>query len=163
MTADGHGTATEHLGDELSAALDYELEPVEATRVERHLDGCADCRAELAGLERARRTIRELGPVEAPPGLVDGIIRRRQGATRRAAALVGVAASLLVGLSLVAVEPPPAERPVAAPEPTLVRSDSGFVRLESTPRRDRDEDQTEPSLADRAHDAGQELLEFLTG
>jgi anti-sigma factor RsiW len=154
-----------HLGAELSASLDYELDPDEARRVEEHVDECSECRAELASLERVRRILRELPPVEARPGFFDGLIADRHRATRRGAALVGVAASLLVVLSLLAADPlarGDASDTAAEPSPpTVVRGDNGLVRLESHDRGDHDD--PEPSLLDRAHDASRDLLDFLAG
>jgi anti-sigma factor RsiW len=154
-----------HPGPDLSASLDRELDTATLRQMEEHLEGCADCREELAALEQVRQAVRDLPCMEAPPGLVDRIVARRQGATRRAAALVGVAASLLAALSLVAVEPreapPGAARP--SPTPTMIRGDDGLIRLEGGGRSDRQDDEGRLSLLDRAHDAGEDLLELLTG
>jgi anti-sigma factor RsiW len=166
MTSDDmHEVPLGHLGPDLSASLDRELDTASLRRMEEHLEDCADCRDELAALERTRQAVRDLPCVEAPPGLIDRIVARRQGATRRAAALVGVAASLLAALSLVAVEPrqaPPGPTG-PSPTPTMVRGDNGLIRLEAGGRTDRRDDGSEPSLLDRAHDAGEDLLELLTG
>jgi anti-sigma factor RsiW len=157
----------EHMGPALSASLDLELEPAEARQVEEHLDGCPDCRAELASLERVRRIVRELPPVGAPAGFVDGLVDRRHRATRRGAALVGAAASLLVVLSLLAADPLTRSdgRDAATADrepPIVIRADNGLVRLESHDRDGNDED-SEPSLLDRAQGASRDLLDFLAG
>lgn len=156
-----------HMGPALSASLDYELDPSEARQVEEHLDGCAECRAELAGLERVRRILRELPPVGAPEGFVEGLVADRHRSTRRGAAVVGAAASLLVVLSLLAADPlgRAGVADSATPDrdrPTVIRGDNGLVRLGSHDR-DRDRDDAEPSLLDRAHGASQGLLDFLAG
>lgn len=53
--------------EQLSAYLDAELEADEQRRVQTHLDQCADCRAELAGLENVRDRVRtEAAPLTAP-------------------------------------------------------------------------------------------------
>ncbi|MEA3502257.1 MAG: zf-HC2 domain-containing protein, partial [Actinomycetota bacterium] len=91
-----------HLGDRLSAYLDGELATLEHRRVTRHVIDCADCRAELQELDRARIAIRSLpgvettmtGEIPAPPSRH----RRRKpivaggiGAAAAAALLFGLA------------------------------------------------------------------------
>ncbi len=55
-----------HVGEELSAFLDGELATAETPIVTRHLDGCAECRLELADLDRSRTAIRALPGLESP-------------------------------------------------------------------------------------------------
>jgi anti-sigma factor RsiW len=147
----------------LSASLDYELDPEEAQQVEEHVDGCADCRAELAGLERVRRILRELPPESAPSGFVEELVDDRHRANRRGVALVGVAASLLAVLSLAAAEP------LGQSDTTTTVGARGngddMVRLETLDAaNNRDgEDESDMSVLDRAHAAGRGLLDFLGG
>ncbi|MEZ5174617.1 MAG: zf-HC2 domain-containing protein [Acidimicrobiia bacterium] len=55
-----------HLGEQLSAYLDGELVTTEMPAVVAHLDGCTDCRRELADLDRSRTAVRALPGVEPP-------------------------------------------------------------------------------------------------
>lgn len=58
---------TAHVSAErLSLYLDAALEPAVRRRVERHLEGCPDCRHRLAGLERVVAGLARL-PAGAPP------------------------------------------------------------------------------------------------
>lgn len=50
-----------------------ELDPVEGKRFDAHVDSCARCRAELAGLERTRAALREM-PDEEPPSSLSAIL-----------------------------------------------------------------------------------------
>ena len=67
-----------------------ELDPVEGKRFDAHVEGCARCRAELAGLERTRAALREM-PDEEPPSSLSAILlheaaRHAPAAPARAAA-----------------------------------------------------------------------------
>ncbi|GMR02267.1 MAG: hypothetical protein BMS9Abin20_0595 [Acidimicrobiia bacterium] len=55
-----------HVGEELSAFLDGELTTEEVPIVTGHLDGCSECRLELADLDRSRTAIRALPGLESP-------------------------------------------------------------------------------------------------
>lgn len=55
-----------HVGEELSAFLDGELTTAEIPIVTGHLDGCTECRLELADLDRSRTAIRALPGLESP-------------------------------------------------------------------------------------------------
>lgn len=119
---DGHRELRELLGSYASG----HLPETEADRVRAHLDGCADCRAEL---DELRAVVRALGsvdvssftdPAPVPPGLGDGVRRAVAQARadhdadelgrRRAAAderrrrsrlrLVGAAAAVVVALGV---------------------------------------------------------------
>ncbi|MEO5680224.1 MAG: anti-sigma factor, partial [Acidimicrobiales bacterium] len=50
--------------------LDGELEPAEAAAVAVHLDGCSACGLERDEVEAARRAVRALPRLEAPPGVL---------------------------------------------------------------------------------------------
>ncbi len=50
-----------------------ELDPVEGKRFDAHVDSCARCRAELAGLERTRAALREM-PDQEPPSSLSAIL-----------------------------------------------------------------------------------------
>ncbi len=91
-----------HLGDRLSAYLDGELVSLEHRRVTKHLVDCADCRAELQELDRARIAVRSLPGVETTmTGEIPAtpVPRRRR---RIIAGAIGAsaAAALLVGLAV---------------------------------------------------------------
>lgn len=60
---------TTHPTEELTALLDGALPPERAARVERHLEGCAACRAELERLASAVATLRRLPPPPSPSPL----------------------------------------------------------------------------------------------
>ena len=86
-----------HLGEELSAYLDGELATMEMPAVMEHLASCADCRDELADLDRSRTAVRALPGVE-PPEFLE--VRRAATPHRRriwpaAAAVGGIAAAAL--------------------------------------------------------------------
>lgn len=61
---------TGHAGDLLSAWLDGELTPAEATEVATHVDGCAACGAERDQVEASRMAVRSLPSLEAPAGVL---------------------------------------------------------------------------------------------
>lgn len=92
-----------HLGDRLSAYLDGELVTLEHRRVTRHLGECADCRAELQDLDRARIAIRSLPGVEATMTTEIPVVPLAHRRRRRIIAGgfgAAAAAALLVGLSV---------------------------------------------------------------
>jgi hypothetical protein len=148
---------SDHPGDYLSALLDRELDPATAQSVNRHVDTCSACLTELTSLDRVRRIIRELPPVTAPPDFVTGLVDERQRANRRGMAIAGMAACLVVVMSLVVAEPLHSTEPAA----TDIVPDPDLVRLGSNQTRDGDE--LERSMLDRAHAAASDLLEFLAG
>jgi len=95
-----------------------ELDPEDASAVERHLAGCAECRAELAGLralkrsvdfqplsDDERRSLRDGFAREArlAPGQVYELPARRTLWERHAGQIVGAAASIVVLLFAVLV------------------------------------------------------------
>jgi Putative zinc-finger len=92
----------EHPGELLTAYLDDELSGEEARAVEAHLVACGRCSAELDELSAARRLLRGLPPVPAPPGFTRELIERRRRSTRRGAALAVAAAgvAMLAGFAL---------------------------------------------------------------
>ncbi len=65
--------------EELSALLDGELERVRAEEARRHLAGCAECTARLAGMQRSVATLRGLATAPPPPEILHRI--RRQTAS----------------------------------------------------------------------------------
>jgi Putative zinc-finger len=101
----GLGDVSEHPGDLLSAYLDDELSAGEARRVEAHLVSCGACSAELGDLGAARRLLRDLPAVPAPPGFTRGIVERRRRSTRRGAGLALAAAGVALVLGLALAEP----------------------------------------------------------
>jgi Na+-transporting methylmalonyl-CoA/oxaloacetate decarboxylase gamma subunit len=62
--------------DRLSAYLDGVLGADDAERVERHLEGCSSCRAELAGLRRVVRQLERTRRSAPPPLLAEAVARR---------------------------------------------------------------------------------------
>lgn len=86
-----------HPGEELSAYLDGELATMEMPVIMEHLASCADCRDELADLDRSRTAVRALPGVE-PPAFLE--FRQTTAPHRRriwpaAAAVGGIAAAAL--------------------------------------------------------------------
>ena len=105
-----------HFGERLSAYLDGELSAVEQRQVSDHVVRCAECRAELHDLDKARTAIRSLPGVDT--GQLDQIpapapFRRRRVAYAGAIG-IAAAAALFVGLSL-----------GGQPEPTFSLDDLG--------------------------------------
>jgi hypothetical protein len=60
--------------DLLSAHVDGALAPDERAALEAHLAGCAECRRELAALERTVALVRAIEPARAPAGFVDRVV-----------------------------------------------------------------------------------------
>jgi predicted anti-sigma-YlaC factor YlaD len=99
---------------DLGAHLLGALEPAESRRVEAHLDGCADCRAELAELAALPGLLALVDPADlsAPPvtpspdlfARVSAAVRRPSRVRRRllliAAALVLVAGGAVAGVAV---------------------------------------------------------------
>jgi anti-sigma factor RsiW len=59
-----------HPGDLLSAWLDDELTPAEASEVAAHLEGCPACAAERDEVEASRTALRALPRLDVPEGLL---------------------------------------------------------------------------------------------
>ena len=76
--------------ESLSAFLDEALAPDERRQVAAHLEGCPDCRRELARLEQTVALLRRVEPARAPVGFVDRVLEaaRPRPWYRRAAASV---------------------------------------------------------------------------
>ena len=85
-----------HLGEQLSAYLDGQLNTLEHDFVVSHLDFCTDCRLELHELDSARTAIRSLPGLE-PPEFLDAhrerVERERWSRRRVVAAGAGIAAA----------------------------------------------------------------------
>jgi predicted anti-sigma-YlaC factor YlaD len=120
---------SEHPGDLLSAYLDGELSASEEREVESHLVACGACNAELDDLGAARRMLRELPPVPAPPGFTRGLVERRRRSVRRGTGLALVAASVAVILGL-ALADPQEDQPCGS-QPMSLSGDAS--RLDTTP------------------------------
>lgn len=82
-----------HLGEQLSAYLDGELVTAEIPVVSSHLDGCPDCRRELADLDRSRTAVRALPGVEPPEFLTPRIEERRSRRGLKTAVAVAAGAA----------------------------------------------------------------------
>ena len=76
--------------ESLSAFLDEALAPDERQRVAQHLEGCPECRRELARLEQTVALLHRVEPVRAPVGFVDAVTAaaRPRPWYRRVAAVV---------------------------------------------------------------------------
>ncbi len=84
-----------HAGEALSAYLDGELAIDEQHEVVGHLEGCSDCRRELADLDAARTAVRALPVLEPAVSLeVPTLAARRRPA--RSVAWVAAAAAAVV-------------------------------------------------------------------
>lgn len=89
-----------HIGDQLSAYLDSQLDPNVLFSVEAHLADCAECRIELDGVSEIRDLVRALPTVEVPAGLLDlpaEVIPLRPR-RRRSLVAAAAAATLVVGI-----------------------------------------------------------------
>lgn len=60
--------------DLLSAYLDEGVDPDERSRVDAHLEGCAECRRELEALRGTVALLHRVEPVQAPVGFVDRVM-----------------------------------------------------------------------------------------
>jgi anti-sigma factor RsiW len=91
--------------DQLSALLDGALGADEGGAVERHLDGCADCRRELERLRGTVALLRRLEPARAPAGFVGAVLRATRPRYRRLldAAFLPLSAKLPVELAAAAM------------------------------------------------------------
>jgi hypothetical protein len=115
---------------DLTALLRGELSNADVTEVADHLDGCEECRQDLAEtavghalLTGTTRTLRRSAPVELPdvPPLDASTSARRGRAWLRPLGLVAAAAALVVGTAVVvdwADRPPAPPATVATPERT---------------------------------------------
>jgi len=86
----------------LSAFLDDELTVDERSEVASHLEGCAACSSDLAGIARVRGWVRAL-PVAEPPIPLVPALRRRPPWIWAAASVA--AAALAVGLVVSPADP----------------------------------------------------------
>ncbi|HMQ28956.1 MAG TPA: zf-HC2 domain-containing protein [Acidimicrobiales bacterium] len=76
-------TSGDHLGDLLSALVDGELTTHEEAAAREHLDGCADCRDELAATEATAALVRGLPAVDPRFGFYERMLRGRRFAPDR--------------------------------------------------------------------------------
>jgi anti-sigma factor (TIGR02949 family) len=86
-----------HPTDKLSAYLDGELPPDDATAVAQHLQDCPDCQAELDALHRVRQLLRQLGPPAVPFGLVETLLIRPRRRVLPVAWAASAAAAIALG------------------------------------------------------------------
>lgn len=92
-----------HLGEQLSAYIDGQLDTTEHQFVISHLEFCTDCRLELHELDAARTAIRSLPGLEPPEFIAvhrERIERERWTTRRVAAAGVGIAAAAAILFSV---------------------------------------------------------------
>lgn len=91
--------------EELVGVIDGETSGRRREEVDRHLDACAECRAERATMERLLRAIGDL-PASAPvsPALEEGVVARirvrRGGSSWRRLVGPGVAAAAMLALAI---------------------------------------------------------------
>lgn len=155
--------------EHLSAYLDDALAPEERREIAAHLDGCAECRRELARLEGTVALLRRVEPARAPVGFVDRVVeaaRPRPWYRRLAAAVflpfsvkLPAEATALVMVALLAVyvfERTPAlqesasrleparESPAAAPPPV----ERPAAVQEVPPRKEAREEKAKASASD---------------
>ncbi len=93
-----------HPIDLLSAFLDDELSSQERSMVASHLESCATCSSDLAGLARVKNWVRALPDQEPPVPLVPSLRRPPRWIWAAASA---AAAVLAIGLVVSPTEPAP--------------------------------------------------------
>lgn len=100
----------------VSAYHDGELSPAVRGELERHLQGCSACAAELGRLRRLSGLAGSMAPIPMPPAAMERLHRRVDGLPSRpilrlAEAVSGVAAAILIacviGLAAGGVGPEP--------------------------------------------------------
>ena len=92
-------TACNEVQERLSAWLDGELALEERREMAAHLEVCADCRRELALLERLDAVLGSL-EAPAPARLAEGVLERLQPRRRYRWQHLAMAASLILGIAL---------------------------------------------------------------
>jgi anti-sigma factor RsiW len=131
--------------ESLSAFLDDALGPDERRQIEAHLEGCADCRRELAALKQTVGLLHRVEAPRAPAGFVDRVTAapRLVPWYRRllAAAFLPLSAKLpaevtaLVMVALLAAyvfeRTPALQQAVSRPEPAAPRADEAGRRPEA--------------------------------
>jgi len=91
-----------HLGDQLSAYADSQLEPAERLLADTHLNECPDCRDELAVVAGARQSMRALPMLEPPARalrLPAEVVQLRP-ARRRVLVAAAATVALVVGIGV---------------------------------------------------------------
>ena len=63
-----------HLGTQISALIDGELDGVELDRANAHLAGCAACQAEAAELRQLKRELRALGELDCADAVTSRLL-----------------------------------------------------------------------------------------
>ena len=92
-----------YVSDRLSAYVDGELAVAERGRVETHLAGCEDCRADLRALRWTKRLLQQVPQVKIPRSFVirEADVTARRPARRRMSLLVTQWATAAVALLLI--------------------------------------------------------------
>ena len=157
--------------ESLTAFLDEALAPDERQRVAQHLEGCPECRRELARLEQTVALLHRVEPVRAPVGFVDAVTaaaRPRPWYRRVAAAVflpfsvkLPAEATALVMVALLAVyvfERTPALRESARTQPE-VREDPREKTVRPAPRGLTDRFARDPSSGERSPESKARPLE----
>lgn len=85
--------------ERLSAYMDHELEPAVHEQVERHLETCGACRAELRWLERLWEALAHV-PEPAPVDITTAVLARLPRRERRWPQSLALAAAVLLGVFL---------------------------------------------------------------
>ncbi len=89
-----------HIGDQLSAYLDHQLDASARSSIDDHLAGCDTCRDELEAVSRVRIRLRALPLLEPPPSVLQPPAEVVPLRPARRRVLVGAAAvaALVVGI-----------------------------------------------------------------
>lgn len=93
-------SATNHLGELLSAYLDGEVTTDESVTIRGHLADCESCRAELGDVMEARAAVRALPLLEPPAFLLPAVEQPAVGRWYVPVAAAVVVVVLAVGLLL---------------------------------------------------------------
>ncbi|MBI2528037.1 MAG: zf-HC2 domain-containing protein [Candidatus Rokubacteria bacterium] len=115
--------------EHFSALLDEALAGQERAAVDRHLEGCAECRQELGRFQRTVALIHGLAPARAPVGFVDRVLaaarptswhervgRRLLGPWRQRVPLGAAALLLVAGAAVYVFQKTPELQQAARPE-----------------------------------------------
>jgi len=92
--------AVDRVRERLSAFFDGELTPEERREVAAHLEGCEECRRELALLSQLDAALGSLEAAPAPAALAERVLDRVQPRRRYWWQSLAMAASLILGIVL---------------------------------------------------------------
>lgn len=151
--------------EELSAYLDGELNAAETAEVRAHLDGCAQCRADLDSLRQAAEGVKALPRATAPADLRDKVMTRLEAEPARERShwrhwrtWWGAAAAVVIGLAIMLFYRPdsPSESPsVARTSETAAKKGDGLLVANGTVQQ---VDENATSFALQGGDATQQRM-----